>query len=503
MSKYCWSILVLVFLGHTGYAEPIIINLLLQNNKEDKIELPLETAELSPVIKAMLHDMGSITKEMRTDKKKHFVDVPIYYKISKRTLEAATNALNAMRNLQKSHKEMTFSKLKTIVKDFCFPQKDRPKPKDYLDLMLASNFLDIGDLLSPVAAVFIDMFVKEVPKEQLKKQIAEQIKDVPEDLRPLFDEYLDWLRNPGLVVKRFTVPVKARPFSKMTIAENKLYGANETNLTVIDLATDRVTEGTALNITGVRAMAAAGKKLYLLKDRTVVIFDPATNKVTGAAIPVSILSKDLVVVGGNLYVANWRGGDTVSVIDTATDTIIGEPIAVGHRPYAFAVADKKLYVLNETNISVIDTSSNRVISDPIKLPEQEGTLAIVAVAQKVYVMYKEPATQITISVMDIATNQVIGKPIHDDYSTLAAMGKTLCIYTGSGISLIDSVMNRPIGITKGTEPLSHYDRAAKEDLVFDYYPQVFSFAVSGSKLYASRKDWLDIFDFERFLYYSK
>jgi YVTN family beta-propeller protein len=63
------------------------------------------------------------------------------------------------------------------------------------------------------------------------------------------------------------------------------------------------------------------------------------------------------------YIANGND-NTVSVIDTATNTVVGAPLAVGFGPIAVAVASdgKHAYVANtfSNNVSVIDTATNTV-----------------------------------------------------------------------------------------------------------------------------------------------
>jgi YVTN family beta-propeller protein len=64
-----------------------------------------------------------------------------------------------------------------------------------------------------------------------------------------------------------------------------------------------------------------------------------------------------------LYVTN-AGDDTVSVIDTATNTVVGSPIPVGSVPETLAVTPDgtKVYVTNnfDTTVSVIKTATNTV-----------------------------------------------------------------------------------------------------------------------------------------------
>ena len=71
-------------------------------------------------------------------------------------------------------------------------------------------------------------------------------------------------------------------------------------------------------------------------SNNVSVIDTATNTVIGAPIPVGTSPVGVAVnpSGTQVYVANM-GSNNVSVIDTATNAVIGAPIAVGARPYAF------------------------------------------------------------------------------------------------------------------------------------------------------------------------
>jgi YVTN family beta-propeller protein len=72
--------------------------------------------------------------------------------------------------------------------------------------------------------------------------------------------------------------------------------------------------------------------------------------------------------GSKAYVTN-NYSNTVSVIATATDTVIGVPIAVGSAPIGLALTPTgtKLYVANQgsNNVSVIATTTDTVIGLPI------------------------------------------------------------------------------------------------------------------------------------------
>jgi YVTN family beta-propeller protein len=72
--------------------------------------------------------------------------------------------------------------------------------------------------------------------------------------------------------------------------------------------------------------------------------------------------------GSTVYVTN-ANSNTISVIDTAKNTVVGSPIPVDFHPEGVAVTPdgKKVYVANEEagTVSVIDTAKNTVIGSPI------------------------------------------------------------------------------------------------------------------------------------------
>ncbi len=71
---------------------------------------------------------------------------------------------------------------------------------------------------------------------------------------------------------------------------------------------------------------------------TVSVIDTATNAVVGSAIPVGDAPRDIAITpdGTKAYVTN-QDADTVSVIDTATNTVVGSPITVGDVPFGIAI----------------------------------------------------------------------------------------------------------------------------------------------------------------------
>ncbi len=126
-----------------------------------------------------------------------------------------------------------------------------------------------------------------------------------------------------------------------------------------------------------------------------------------------------LIAAQSAYVANF-GADTVSVIDTSSNTVVGSPITVGPRPLAVALTPdgKHLYVANSNignagqgSVSVVDTSTNAVVAsipnigtEPIGVTvSPDGTRAWVACSGQT------PAgASGSISIIDTSTNTVTG-----------------------------------------------------------------------------------------------
>jgi YVTN family beta-propeller protein len=109
----------------------------------------------------------------------------------------------------------------------------------------------------------------------------------------------------------------------------------------------------------------------------------------------------------NAYITNL-GSNSVSVIDTATNTVTAT-IPVGVGPYGVAVSQdgSKLYVTNETSdtVSVIDTATNTVIAT-IPVGTTPRGVAVTPRGSKVYVTNESSGGPTSVSVIDTATNTV-------------------------------------------------------------------------------------------------
>ena len=97
----------------------------------------------------------------------------------------------------------------------------------------------------------------------------------------------------------------------------------------------------------------------------------------GATIPVDFGPSDLTITpdGMRIYVVNTGG--TVSIIDTATNTVSGAiPVGVNFQSITITPDGTRAYVLNfgESKIAVIDTTSNTVVDTITSLscPRNQG-----------------------------------------------------------------------------------------------------------------------------------
>jgi YVTN family beta-propeller protein len=168
------------------------------------------------------------------------------------------------------------------------------------------------------------------------------------------------------------------------------------------------------------AVTPDSRKVYVADSarNTVSVINTATNEVA-ARVTVGMFPDGVAVApdGSKVYVASAIRGDVngiVSVIDTATDTVIGSPITVGNTPFGVAVIPdgSKVYVANfgnvadGTTVSVIHTATSAVTS--ITGFSAPAGLAVTPDGSKVYVANRNSNA---VLVIDTATDTVISSPI--------------------------------------------------------------------------------------------
>jgi YVTN family beta-propeller protein len=148
----------------------------------------------------------------------------------------------------------------------------------------------------------------------------------------------------------------------------------------------------------------------------------------------------------NAYITN-SGDNTVSVIDTATNTVVGSPIPVGSEPIGVAVTSdgSKVYVTTGGTVSVIDTRTNTVTAT---IPVGAEAVAVSSDGSKVYVTGGS-APFSTVSVIDTATNSVtatIPVPIEIPYGIAVSPDGSKVYATGrrGPLTVIDTATNTVI-----------------------------------------------------------
>ncbi|KQY04043.1 hypothetical protein ASD37_24870 [Mycobacterium sp. Root135] len=184
--------------------------------------------------------------------------------------------------------------------------------------------------------------------------------------------------------------------------------------------------------------------------------DPARHIVTGSiavgGAPSSVvLNRD----GTRAYVANYADG-TVSVVNSATNTVIGSPIKLGILPQAMSTnADgSRLYVVGlETStyagrLTVVNTVTNKIVGTPIDIGAYPTGIAVSPNGSRVYVTN---GVGNTVTVVDTATGARSGNPIPvGDFPTGIALtpdGTRAYVTNGRGntVSVIDTATGALVG----------------------------------------------------------
>ncbi len=154
--------------------------------------------------------------------------------------------------------------------------------------------------------------------------------------------------------------------------------------------------------------------------------------------------------GTRVYVVNWGDG-TVSIIDTATNTVKAT-LPVGDSPSGVAVTPDgtKVYVANSNshNVSVIDTATDKV-AFKVDIGTNPFGVAVTPDGKKVYVAnyYPDMMMPTQVSVIDIATNNVtnvkVGRPSYG--VAVDPAGTKVYVTISHFVFVIDATKNIVIG----------------------------------------------------------
>ncbi|WP_284234960.1 YVTN family beta-propeller repeat protein [Mycobacterium antarcticum] len=208
------------------------------------------------------------------------------------------------------------------------------------------------------------------------------------------------------------------------------------------------------------AVSPDGTTAYVANvgDGTVSVIDTATDTVTNiVTVGIDPFGVAVSPSGTRAYVTNF-GEDTVSVIDTATNTVTAT-ISVGDNPRWVAVSPDgaAAYVANsgdDDTVSVIDTATNTVTAT-ITVGENPDGLAVSPDGAAVYVAN---ALDDTVSVIDTATNTVTATiTVGDDPFGVAVSPDGATVYVTNDnddtVSVIDTATNTVTAtITVGVVP---------------------------------------------------
>ena len=150
------------------------------------------------------------------------------------------------------------------------------------------------------------------------------------------------------------------------------------------------------------ALSPDGARAYVTKGLSLVVIDTATDTVV-QEIPFDTYDSSLYPIGlavtpdgQRVYVNGLDPSDetytlpgVVWAVDTATGTVIGDPITVGNTPRDIAISpDGSLVVvpnIYDGTISVIDTNTNTVIGQPIDIGAQPLGVAFSETGNHIYV----------------------------------------------------------------------------------------------------------------------
>jgi YVTN family beta-propeller protein len=200
---------------------------------------------------------------------------------------------------------------------------------------------------------------------------------------------------------------------------------------------------------------AEARNVYVVNQgsASVSVIDTATNTVVGTPIPVGTTPREVAITpdGTRAYVTN-SGSASVSVIDTASNSVVGAPIAVGTSPWGVAITPDgtRVYVANQgsASVSVIDTASNSVVGAPIAVGAGPRGIGITPDGMRAYVANGGASS---VSVIDTATNTVVGTPIPvssfpDAFAITPNGTRAFLADVGSGnVTAINTATNTVIG----------------------------------------------------------
>ena len=197
---------------------------------------------------------------------------------------------------------------------------------------------------------------------------------------------------------------------------------------------------------------------------TVSVIDTQTNLIYGNPIAAGKMPVGVAVnaTGTRVFVANLTG-NTVSTIDTSTDTVTGSPVAVGYLPFAVALNPVNTmvytadYITEDMGYFDSAQSAPKYNGVPMGIGTHPDAVAVSPDGSRVYVA---DSGLNNVAVVDANTHTIIGSAIPvgsgPDALGLSPDGTRLYVANGNEntLTLIDTTTNSVIGppITVGNAP---------------------------------------------------
>jgi YVTN family beta-propeller protein len=214
--------------------------------------------------------------------------------------------------------------------------------------------------------------------------------------------------------------------------------------------------GTSSKLATINVLMASGQYAYITNygNSTVSVIDTATNTIT-TTVKVGDRPFGVAVnpAGTKLYVTNPYGSNIVSVIDVAKSAVIARVPVGGNSPHGVAVTPdgKKVYVANceSNNVSVIDTTTNTVTTT-VNVGSYPIGVTVTPDGTKIYVTNYNNNS---VSLIDTTSNKVTATiPVGNNPYGIATnqQGTKVYVtnYNSSSVSVIDTSINKVIATVK-------------------------------------------------------
>jgi YVTN family beta-propeller protein len=236
-------------------------------------------------------------------------------------------------------------------------------------------------------------------------------------------------------------------------------GAVITVRTAKDGTSGSVSTGRATPLLYGVALSPNGRRLYISRSQGVSVVDTATNRTVGN--PISAPSDMYGVAAspdGDVLYLPLPNSRSVSVLDTATNTMVGDPIAVPGSPVDVAASPngRRIYVGLKSAVSergpgsvaVIDAKTKRLIGSQIGIGNEPSGVAVSPDGRRLYVTHFNADGM---SVIDTAKSKIVGSPIAvgdlPSDVTVSPDGHRIYVasFTSDRLSAMDAETNRLVG----------------------------------------------------------